>query len=74
MTKTFLLIFLWNLDGTIVNNTVMVDECPAIEIVREQFQPMQDMGVIKTWAGYCQEITFSPFNDVEKKVDPEVDA
>ncbi len=68
MTKIILLVLLWNTDDSITHNIVMVDECPPIEVVAVQFQPMQDAGVIKSWSALCQGLSFNfPENPKEEK-------
>ena len=58
MTKIFLLILLWHPDDSITHNIVTVDACPPKEIIASQFKPMVDMGLIKSWSGFCREMNF----------------
>tara|TARA_R100001463_G_scaffold16942_3_gene43729 strand:+ start:6056 stop:6310 length:255 start_codon:yes stop_codon:yes gene_type:complete len=73
MTKLFLLIFLWHQDDTITHNIAIVEECPPSEVIISQFQPMQDMGMIKSWAGYCKDIKFDPPKNAEQEEQKEPD-
>jgi len=53
VVRLFLLIITWEPDDSVLQTMLEVPACPPMSMLREQFKPAQDAGLIKSWVAFC---------------------
>ena len=53
VVRLFLLILTWEPDDSVSQRMMEVPVCPPILSLEQQFRPMQEAGVIKSWVAFC---------------------